>query len=496
MIQQVKFACGASSTLQLDWLSIQNGTSSYQWPPAADLDLAWEDVGLAAGGASNFVVTMTWTATGPELYAASDEGGVFWWDGTVWTTLNGDDIDLWSQYDEAVWDVLPVETATEDLLFALSGDPYESTLYGGLWVSDDFGSTWSLLYTEVDDISAYGRIHECDDTYPARAGGHLLAWDADNEVVFAGSHTPGSEGVYLVDPAGGGTCLLDGLTAGAGYPSSLVVTDDGSTNHVLLFGYKGSASTDDSLYVCDIPTSPNCTTNTVSCSPVASGASDGIDVRDIELDPADPTIAWVADGGRYTSAGTCTYDDGNVWKWDVDNDTVLDVTENLDGPETSTGGDDTTEKEVVGLTAGEDYLFAFFPASQDRASGRRPWRTRRSGVSRTRAPMAWAPAGKGCQARTRRAGIRGCTARGTTSRPPTRPTSGSTTSPTATPGRRPTVSTACSTTTTTTRARRTCSWFRTASASGSSTVPRTAGRARRSTGASTGPSGSTRTTAA
>lgn len=367
IVTEIMVSCTAGNSVALDWLSVQDGT--LEWPPAADMNLSWGDTSLPAGGASNVVLV----GADDGLYAGSDEGGVYWFDGTDWMTLNGVDVDLWAAYDQAAWDVLPVDEDSDgivDTIYTLTGDTYGSSIYGGLWYTADGGVSWTEALDQDDGIAAYARIHPCDDDFdddPARAGGHLLARDATSETLYVGSHAVGDEGVYMVEEATLTSCALSGLPAGS-LPSALAFGENGSGDTLLLVGLKGDdGSTDESVYYCEVPTNADCTTNTVSCTAVSDADAPAIDVRDIQVDVLDPTVAYLADGGRFDASGSCTFSDGAVWEWDIAGDTLADVTDNLDPPIDGNGNVLDVAGEVVGISMDSDgdYLFAYFPGSQD-----------------------------------------------------------------------------------------------------------------------------------
>ncbi len=376
-LTQVKFSCGSGTLARtVDWLSIQNGTTP--WAPGDDINLSWSDTQLPAGGSNNVVIS----AGADGLYTASDVGGVAWYDpdSQEWASLNGVGVDLYEAPDDAVWDVLPLDLDSDgsvDTMYALTGNWYNPTLFGGLWKSTDGGGSWSNL--GLSDIAGYGRIHACninddglesgDGHEPARAGGHLMAWDAVHSWLYTASHQTGHEGVWLVD-SGGTATQIDSTDLPTGYVSSLLLVDDGSdedgTIQQLLVGYKGDTERGVTLYLCGVP-SGAVGAGSITCAATTGWPeSGGIDVRDLQWDNADPAdrTVFVADAQRFNSSGTCTTNNGEAWLWDLDTDTLTDVTESLAAAPDS---DDPNDKELVGLTMDEEgsYLYGFFPGGQD-----------------------------------------------------------------------------------------------------------------------------------
>ncbi len=379
-LTQVKFSCSgttAGTARIVDWLSIQNGTTT--WAPGGDLNLAWSDTELPAGGSNNVVISEG--ADG--LYTASDVGGIAWYEPTTqsWTSLNGLDVDLADAPDQSAWDVLPLDldnNGVVDTMYALTGNWFQADFYGGLWKSTDGGGSWTDL--DLADIAGYGRIHACDvdgsgaleqtsGHSPARAGGHLLAWDPDHAWLYAASHQAGEEGVWLVSSAGTAT-RIDSTDLPSGYVSSLLVVDYGADEQ-LIVGYKGDVEGEATLFTCDVPATAT-GAGFITCAPTADfPTSGGIDVRDLQWDNAEPTnrTVFVADGQRFDSGGTCTNpNEGKAWRWDLDHDTLTEVTENVAGPSGGGTGDEY-ETELAGLSmdSAGSYLYAFFPAGQDRS---------------------------------------------------------------------------------------------------------------------------------
>lgn len=378
-LSSIEFKCTAGNSMTLDWMSLQNTDDVY--PPSADMSVAWKDVEAPGGGLSTTVVR---TEDGLTSYAASDLGGVAKWSAEGWTTINGEGASgLTSQADLAVWDVLPIDGA----LYALSGRLNESSaaLAGALSRSYDDGDTWEHLGYSHDrkvtsdavyQVGGYGRSSACPAGNKAHAGGKLLESEPSNtDLVYIANGDLEEVGLSLYDGAAAPPDELcdfpDGSeTLPVGWVRAIARVE-GATygTPMLLVGYQGVS---DSLWLCELPedtgaVSLSCTGDTATCTEVADFTALGLqDVRDIEVDPVDPSRVYIADGGQSTVSSACVSTTGTIYSLWVDDTGAASVEDFLEVPndfeQTNSG------QYLTGLSVDPDgeYLIAFTPVTADK----------------------------------------------------------------------------------------------------------------------------------
>lgn len=357
------------------------------FPPTRDISsAAWEDVN-APGGALHLGTSRAVSIWGDEsvLLASTDIGGIGikYVDRELpWQTLNGGYGQPGIRWP-TIWDVAGVgfdSNMFEIEIFALGGNPHnEGEVIGGLWYSSDSGTSWEVLATSLEDgIAMSGRDSDCGSG--SRAGGQYLVPDADVEQLWIASNhyhttydldtdTTRVEDfeVYLYDETEG-LCddpvvdLPDGQFIGAIVRASTANYWLAPEEPALVVGYRASNGGPSSLYVCELPSTAGlpdlgCTdVPAITCAAVAG--SEGLDVKDLEVDPLDPTVVYVADGGDDpdVGAGECAgYNGPHVW--------VLDL---VGTPSIADIADPTWAASYQGVTGvsmdpSGSYLFAFNP---------------------------------------------------------------------------------------------------------------------------------------
>lgn len=260
--------CPGIGGMDLDWLTVQNGT--YTYGPLNDVSATFDTMGLPGIGRQS-VIRSSRSASGEVgqlMFVGSDVGGLGWSeDGVSWQTANGK-ANQWTHGGAyGVWEVWAEDEAslaTQDVV-VLTGTKDDAER-GGLWYTtnlDDVGQSWlrapapdPSAPTEylgaskhIDDCSnleykpiGSGQliVHQPDDT---TAGRFLVAsqnlettglwvWDKDPTSTF---HTPTAP--YFA------SSLPDAL------PSALAID---SSNQYLLVGYRVIAMSGErgALYAC------------------------------------------------------------------------------------------------------------------------------------------------------------------------------------------------------------------------------------------------------
>lgn len=378
VLKKVRVTCNGFTSVGIDWIVLQN--TSDEVPPGDDAVVEWSDPGMPGGG---FVANIVRTADGHTLWAGSDVGGVASVDKVSpvesWRARSGDPAlgALTSHPDLAVWDVLPT---TWGDTFILTGRWVDGELLGGVWRSQDDGDSWEELIdsrptvsdaTEVT-IAGIGDSGACGTKI--EAGGALLVEEPDTEGVYIANEDAEDLGLHFYD--GINFCPIMvfsemGVTATIGAMARVVSLDNELPG--LLVGYRGDDGTTDSLYLCTLPESGgvvtlDCSTwGSVTCEPVAGPT--GADIRDIEVDPNDPSVAYVADGGDDPTLDKCADDGvGGVYRLDIGDDgSVLEAADwtNLSSGLSSVSADHA----VTGVEMDPDsqFLVAFVPVSSGKA---------------------------------------------------------------------------------------------------------------------------------
>ncbi|MDP2306659.1 MAG: MopE-related protein [Pseudomonadota bacterium] len=375
-----KIVCPAGISLTIDWI-VQQNAAPYAVGPASDAIVAWEDIEAPGGGLTTTMaqVVSTRDTSGvwllDDVYASSDVGGVAKADAYGnWTTINGTGATgLTTQADLAVWGLPPSATGT---LYALTGREGTYYYHGGFWYSTDSGANWYKAANSMDDdVGGLSRQSTCGGSDKPYSGGKLLVEEPEPfdvpEIVYIGNGDPDvSQPVWMFDGTevcelpGGETALPEGALVRAlerGY--------DTSGAPVLLVGYAGREMVGSaelpSVYACALPTDTDLVdlecggTEEVTCVPISG--SEGLDVRDIEIDPSDPTRYVVADGGDDPDAGVCTDGVGGIYYGDLDGlNTISEVPNSWDV---------TMDQELTGVSFYPDgsRLFAFMPLTHDNA---------------------------------------------------------------------------------------------------------------------------------
>lgn len=364
-LSKVTFACNPLSSMQVDWLVLQD-TPEVIFPPAEDAEYTWEATGAPGGGYHTGVVR---ASSDGVVWGASDVGGVGVWDplpaASAWRVANGVGRDGLHEYE--VWDVAAVdwEGTADHEVYALTGTSYGAETIGGLWRSTDDGDSWDRVAdTLVDGIGFSGRQSDCPGggADKAYAGGRLLLADESNELLYVASnnahqsydldgddYTPMREsGVYVWEQASEDLCrdhldadgdgdYLDPLPipglASDKLLGAIEMVESPSGIPALVVGYRSPGGSEDAVYVCQLKSLMSCADiEDVVCTPFID--LQGVDVRDIEPDTYDASRFFVATGGEdpELAAESCSVGDGELL-WvsitddgaDVAPDTVDDV---------------------------------------------------------------------------------------------------------------------------------------------------------------------------
>jgi hypothetical protein len=384
-ITRLKLQCAAGSSMQVDWVSIQNA-DAVRFPPSPDVQVTWEDLDVTGGGQHNAVRA---AESGDFLIAGAQGGGVATWDlttGTGWALASGKGPTGIPSHQRYVADVAAVNwdnTPGMHELFALSGKTDNFDTIGGLWHSVDEGAHWMAL---SDSYGAEGRLApaydddsiDCYEGFPADGGGLKLLPDEQNEVMYVATHrehnTHGSStaavnGILLWDQNAPGMCELDFDLPVDEQVSALAMIEglvDGTP--MLLVGYRSPGAYTPGLYACDAgdafggPDLTCLSSGTIECAPVEG--TERWDVRDIEVHPGTGRI-YVATGGA--DPDDCMFDDGQVYAVDIDafdTDLVLSGYVELT---TSLSGFPLLYDAVPGLSIdpSERYLYATVPGTEE-----------------------------------------------------------------------------------------------------------------------------------
>ncbi len=335
VIKQVRLQCGPGSTLDADWLVIQDALEEFG--PPAELSVTWKDTRLPAGAHSVAVVR---DDTAGMIYFGDDVSGVSRYNGMTWEVANGSGAgSLLMGGTLGVADIFPLEDATGEV-YALMGE-WSAKNVGGLWRSTNSGDTWEQLAsseyelpgqsyaaaTHDDDVMGDPRSGHCGSDATYQIGGALLAADAralTPPVIYMANADPQSTGVAIWDDTE--SCALP--HTGDALPADLVgallyVEAEPYGTPALVVGFRGRVGGGDSLYVCELdPAGASCSgAVTTDCQQVELG--DGApDVRDLELntwrrdvwmDTTATGVLVVDSGGRPAVEGdTCDYTGGTV----------------------------------------------------------------------------------------------------------------------------------------------------------------------------------------
>ena len=328
----VQVNCAVSSgSVELEWIEFANGrygprsggsVSPTGWAPARDQSITADAYLVPFGGRETTILRAGRTAS--DFIAGTDVGGVgYSLSGTSWSPLNGDAVDFLDNDDMNVTEVFSL--STEDY-WALAGRTQGGSIYGGLFRTEDSGTTWTeLSHSTFSPTAATRKAAECGGT--AHGGGELLVETPSGDEILAASHHDNYRGLRVVGVSSGAICSTPSDPfpdlPDDGYIGALRVVESGQDGHALAVGYKArdqAGATSESLWLCDLPSAGYVCGSTWSCS--AETGSEGLDVRDFDFrdDHSNNRMLFVADGGRrYDSAtGTCETIEADVLGWDYD----------------------------------------------------------------------------------------------------------------------------------------------------------------------------------
>lgn len=361
ILGQITLSCPAGSRAVVDWVSVQN--SGVVVPPADDITIHWRDVEAPGGGSVQTIAraervwgmsegVSRWMPT-TLVYASGDNSGISVRDASGWRTINGSvpGASLDEQAKLAVWDILP----TGDEIYILTGR--RTTDYiGYLMRSTNQGETWEVLAdSEAEQVGGQRLIDPTTGGYAKNyAGGRLIVEDPrDTTIYFANGDPDEAVGrVWIIDAADS-VCRMDTLQLpSTGWLRALEWTTSASGLPVLLVGYGLRDASEPSLYACQLDDTPvDCSVGSPVpvCWPV--GGSEGMDLRDLEVFPKEPSEYVVADATTGLVWGGTLEDDGaelisqELWENEISRPLV------------------GAESIVTGLAfdVAGDYLFEFIP---------------------------------------------------------------------------------------------------------------------------------------
>ena len=334
-LRAVRLACGALSSMTVDWLTFQD--AEIEFPPPQDLHVTWKDTRLPAGAHSTAVIRDDHLGT---LYFGDDVSGVWRYDGAVWEIANGNGADsLVMGGVLGVSDLLPMQDGSGEV-YALMGDLNGKTR-GGLWVTTSEGDSWTLLAssekqapgqlwadaTNDDDVAGDPREWHCTPTNAYQAGGHLLEAHSieptSGDTLYIANADVHNRGVSIWD--GLDSCALPhtGDTLPQDQVGALLRVDAlPNGTPALVVGYRARLDGEPSLYVCELPVGGStCGGAPAVCQMVNYG--DGApDIRDLERHrwlqevagvTTEAGVLLVDAGGRPTTANTdCTFASGGL----------------------------------------------------------------------------------------------------------------------------------------------------------------------------------------
>lgn len=342
VLRKVQLSCDAGSSVQLDWLQVQD--AEVEFPPPAELSIDWQDTRHPGGGHTTSVIRDDSSGT---LYMGNDVGGAGRYESGRWQIANGEGAtSLMAGGMLGVTDILPMEDGSGEV-FALMGDANASDLGGGLWRTFDGGDSWEQLASSIaeyppgaypadtsDDVSGNPRQSNLFGRSGAgefvQAGGRLLQAHSipsvSGDVVYIANSDADVRGVSI--HAAGMTCPLpnSGDPLPADYVGALLRVNALPYEHpVLVVGYRARVNSGASVFVCSLPTDgatcSGSSGDSADCQEVVVGLG-GTDVRDLERD------LWRADVfGDLTQTGVLIADAGHR-PTDADADGIGDAATN------------------------------------------------------------------------------------------------------------------------------------------------------------------------
>lgn len=386
VLKEIQIKCDPLAQVTVDWLSLQNTDDVL--PPASEMSVTWEDLGMPGGGYATAMVAVgpSSSALDGYLFATSDVGGVARKDttgATEWEPINGTGTDaLLTQPELSAYDVLPTSWGE---LYVITGRDYFGTPAGGLFVSanaDSSAVTWSVVADSYADtaspipVAAVSRTDACGTGTTQMAAGKLLAEEPDALGVYIANHVVGAEGLDYYD--GTEVCELACPSAICDLPADTIAAiaraETVAGSPVMLVGFRTATVASSALYVCELPVDTggivdlDCTNaDEVKC--VAVPWPNGVDVRDIEVDVLDPSIVYVASGGDDATASVCDEGGhGGVFEFLIGEDSEGNLVLEDEPTEISAGISvdgiaSLTEVSGLSMDPDGDFLFAFVPPS-------------------------------------------------------------------------------------------------------------------------------------
>ncbi len=335
VLKRVTLFCTVYSEMTVDWLQVQNADEPV--PPPQDITLRWTDTRMPGGGYIESVVhddqyESLWMGTDVAGVAMGDRDGLGLWDVANGSGPNS----LIMQGNLGVADIETMQSPFNGVYVLagdVGGDSASRVLVGGLWWSDDDGGTWEQVASSwddtiaagvamagagtSDDVGGFALETNCPGTRTGGvtwegAGGRLMQSDdfdvatpGSGEVIYLANADEDAMGVSIYD--GADACALpnDGTSLPAEHVGALLRVDAPGGTPILLVGYRGRPDGEPGIYACELPVAAP-----LDCSVAAGsgaycwaldGDTDGVDVRDLELDTYSEGLGelavYVADGG-------------------------------------------------------------------------------------------------------------------------------------------------------------------------------------------------------
>ena len=358
-ISTLTISCPAGSgTMDLDWLTVQNGP--YRFGAMGDISATSSTMGLP-GVARQSVVRASVAADGGPIgnliLAGSEVGGFAWSeDGLTWETANGTAPQWVDLAEDGVWEVWAKDNGASLLnqtVVVLTGEK-DSAEGGGLWVTSHLAAP-NQSWTLVDGtVGAAKHIDDCPGDIPGfkpiSSGNLIIPAPGDFGHLLIASQVSGADrGLWVWDTNPTHALARPYFNASLpdALPSALAID---ATGTYLLVGYKVVADSEHgALYACPATFAAG---SGEDCELVSSD-EDAVwsgDVRDIEADPLQEGVFYVADGGRrWDGSSDCTTGESTVYRVTATGDFGSTLSLGIDDT------DDTVDDPPDWMDGGSEY---------------------------------------------------------------------------------------------------------------------------------------------